>query len=186
MSIDHLKKRILEDAQAQARRIETDMAAQKQEHEQRIAAAARAIEQGIIDRATAEAKSKSQQLTQASDLAAKAHVLSIKQAALDALGETFTKHLNSQANNEAQRMIEKLMTNIPPKSKGEIIAGALMMEIVKSVAKKKSFTVSSQTIPNEGGFIFRGERQEYNCLTSHLVKELMVRHRAKFAQTLFS
>ena len=186
MSVDRLKTRILEDAKGEAQRIEAELLTQKKAQEKRIEASARAIEEAILDRARAEAKSQAQQLKQASDLNAKAHVLLTKQAALNELAGDFQKKLLTLGGKEIKTVIELFMAAIPANTQGQVIAGALQADTVKQAAKKYKLDVRDETIEGEGGFLFRGSRYEYNFLTSHLVKQVFTRHRAKLAQALFS
>lgn len=186
MSFDKLKEQILHQASERAQRIEDEFKAKKTEQEKRIQAAARALEQALIDRATAQAESQARQIKQASDLAGRAHVLSAKQRALGELAEKFTQQLLAWPADETRAMIEKLMASIPDQAAGEIIPGALQADVVKKVGQKYSFVVSDHVIPNEGGFIWRGARHEYNFLTSHLVQQLFSRQRARLARVLFS
>lgn len=186
MSVDQLKIRILEDAKQEAQHIEAELRTQKREQEKRIEASARQIEEAILDKARAEAKSKSQQIKQANDLNAKAHVLLTKQTALDELAGDFQKKLLGLEGREIKTIIEVFMATIPGSTQGEVIAGALQADVVKQAAKKYKLAISHETVAGEGGFLFRGHRHEYNFLTSHLVRQLFTRHRAKLAQALFS
>ncbi|MBI3255423.1 MAG: hypothetical protein HYZ63_00445 [Candidatus Andersenbacteria bacterium] len=185
MSVDQLKTRILEDAKGEAQRIEAELRTKKHEQEKRIETSARQIEEAILDRARTEAKSKFQQLKQTNDLNAKARVLLVKQTALDELALQFQQQLLDLENKEAKTIIDQLMATIPAKSQGQVIAGAVQADAVKQASSKYKFTISQETIAGEGGFIFRGSRHEYNFLTSHLVKQVFIRHRAKLAQALF-
>ncbi len=182
MSFDTLKEAILKEARAEAEQISSALNTQASEEKQRIADKARMIEEDVIAEAEHEADRRAKLVRQEAELGGRASVLQAKEQALTEAKEAFVKNVLEQDEAGIKDLLKKLLATVGYTS-GTIVPGEVHLSQLKDVAG--AFDVDSESIPKEGGFIFRGEKVELNLTISHLADQLFQKHRAELAKMLF-
>lgn len=185
MSFAEFENTVLQQAQQRAEAVQVSFARQLAVEENKVKQQAMALETGIINRGEAEAERQASQLRQAAHLAARADVLSAKQAELDELGQAFADELNRATGEAGKNMMAAWLKSLPAEA-GTIVPGEHHAEILRTLALRPGFELSGQAIPGEGGFLYRSARVEVNLTTSNIVAQLLVRHRAELAGIVFS
>lgn len=183
MSFANLQQAVLQEATAKAVAVQARLDGQLATQESRLKKEVTAIEREILEQARADADNQAQQLRQGAVLAARAEVLLAKQAELTAVRAEFLRQLLALDAAQTARLIDRLLALVTEKN-GECTAGEHHFAAVKKAAAKKGFTVTDETIPGEGGFIFRSPRMEMNLTLGQLVDQVLIKHRAAIAETL--
>ena len=184
MSFEQLQQAILDEAKKQIDEINNRYEREFEGEENRIKARAKRAEEEIIVRSEKEGQMEAQRLHQSAQLAARAEILRAKQAELDkVLARAQTTII--EWDKEQIRLLIGLLFKLVPEKEGVVIAGSAHAEIVRELAKEKGLKVEDQTIENDGGFVFKGDRTELNATVSHLLKQLFEHERAEIAKVLF-
>lgn len=187
MSFEQLKQAIESAAVAEVQGIQAEGLAQRRREEGRIKQRARQLEERIIDAAEAQAARGAKQLHQEYQLDAKANILIAKQAELARLEVALAEHVLAQDSVTAERLLRHLLKLVPEDMAGEMLPGERHQTLLqKLAARRKKITLLEETVPDDGGFIFRNPQIELNLTVRHLVRQLCLRHRAALAQHLFS
>ncbi len=186
MSFAGLESAILEEAKQRVDSIRDQYEKQYRKEEQRVTAEARELEENIISQAQEKARMEAQRLHQTTQLKAKADILKAKQEELLKTQEEVTRKILAWDAHQTGRLMGALMELMPTDDGGIITAGESQAEIVEQAAQEKGLKVLKKKISGEGGFIFRGQRTEFNLTISHLVDQLFIAHRTSIAQFLFS
>ncbi len=186
MSFDSLKRNILKEAANKIREIKVQTEKQLRHEEKRITKLAQAIEEKILDQADAQAVQAGSKLHQERQLQAKADVLASKQSELEQTEQDTVNAILAWDDKQAKGLIKALLDKLP-KQPGEIIPGEKHANIVRDlVSKQDNWQVSPDTIPQDGGLVFRDEKTEINLGVRHLVRQLFTRHRTEIAKHLFN
>lgn len=183
MSFQALKQALLAQAQEQAAAIKSELQAQIAEQQQRIAARAQAIEEVIISEATEEGARLAHRIHQDAELEGRARVLQAKQEELDATRQAVVATLLGLPDDETLQLLTTLVAHIPPE-KGVVIAGEQHAALIKKLLPSH-VSLAPETIPNEGGFIYRTDQMEIDMTIKQLVTQLFAKHRSSIAKILF-
>lgn len=182
MSFERLQEAILTQARVRADEVSREYNTSIEKEETRIKDRAVLLEEEIINAANAEGAAAARKLHQETELSARSSVLTAKQEELAATREAFIEHVISSAD---KAMIKSLLNLLPSKD-GEIVPGEKHKDLVSSAAKSAGYKVSSETISDDGGFVYRDASTEMNLTVRHLAEAVFSRHRAEIAQILFS
>ena len=117
-------------------------------------------------------------------LAARADVLVAKQTALAQVRAVFLAQLLHLDEAAAEQLITGLMALVPA-ADGTCVAGEFHHAAVKKAAAKRKLSTAKETIPGEGGFIWRSPRLEMNLTLGQLIDQVLLKHRSAVAETLF-
>ncbi|MBI1833946.1 MAG: hypothetical protein HYR90_03930 [Candidatus Andersenbacteria bacterium] len=180
MSFEELREAILKEAQQEAERTAASLKKTTTAEQDRIIQRAKALEETILHNAELEGGRQAQQLRQTVELESRSHVLEGKEEELKKTQQVFLQEILVQDGDD---LVAALLTLVPEED-GVITPGEKHATLVKKLARGKK--IADETIPNEGGFIFRGKTTELNVTTSHLVERLFKKHRAQIASMLFS
>lgn len=184
MSFEQLKEAILAEAQAKVQEIEQRYGAQRRSEESRIAGEARKAEEDIIAAAGVRGDREAARAQQERQLAAKSAVLAAKQAELETAQKLAADKLLSQDEDSASRMLKSLLSHLP-EEEGQIIPGEVYREELGAMLPA-NLKLAEESIPGDGGFIYRSKQTEINLSLRHLMAQVFERHKAQLAKTLFS
>ena len=185
MSYQKLKEKILDSATEQVSAIEARAAERASNTHQEIMATAQELEEKIVQTGEADGKREARRLMQESQLAAKANVLTAKQAELAALEQAMFKEVTSWDEAEVKKLIA-VMFELLPTTEGEVTAGEMHADTVAGLAKKKGLELVDAPLPNEGGFIFTYPEGQLDMRLSRVIKQFFSQRRAEIARRLFS
>lgn len=183
MSFAQLQEEIFSAAAARGAELTAQYQRELKREEARIQEHARAIEETIIDRGRLSGKARAQRIHQSAQLAAKAQILAAKQAALAHVQAAVVQHILAWEGGPLERFISALLERVP--AGGVIVPGAAHEAVVRTLAEGRGLAVEGPALPDEGGFVWRGEKGELTATVSRLVADIFTRHRAQIARTLF-
>lgn len=183
MSFNRLQTRILDEARAQADSIAASFSTRKEQRQQEITAKIQALQENSTDAAKAAAVQQAQSIIQTTKLQSRAAILIAKQKELDSLEHKLREHLLALTPEETRKLLRSLLAHLPEGSQGEILAGDQHAKILASLSSTRK--IAKETLPQEGGFIYRGGQIELNLTISHLTRQLCLRHRAQLARLLW-
>lgn len=185
MTWEDLQENILATAHEQAVAITADFAARIAVEEKRIQQRASDIEETIMTSAQQEGTQEAQRLHQDHHLNAKAHVLEAKQAELNTTAQETVKAILAWDTATTRGFLEALVNSLPDK-KGEIIPGSHHRKLLTTIIKGTAFSLSNDSVENDGGFIWRGTQAEVDATIRRLVATLFERHRTDIARRLLA
>lgn len=180
MSLEALKKTILQEAQEEADAVAARLKEQQSSERQRILQRAQQMEEDIIGRAEREAALVARRRRQETELHARALVLRAKE---EELQET-QKQLLAKLLEEDPKPLLTALLKLVPEEKGIIHAGEHHAKAMRELVKHHD--IAAKTLPGDGGFTFTGKKAELNVTLSHLVASVFRKHRTAIASTLFS
>jgi vacuolar-type H+-ATPase subunit E/Vma4 len=183
MSLTALKEAILSQATAQAHAIEKQSSVRVRQEQKKTTTALRDLEEGIVGQAREEGQRKTRTIHQQAELSGRALILNAKQEELEKTAEVFVEHLLNLSAKKSKALHESLIATLP-ETKGIIVAGEYSKDILTGI--KTVHALSKETIPKEGGFIFKGKNVEINSTFSYLTKQIFADHKADIAHELFS
>lgn len=184
MSFAQLQAALLRQANQEIHRVRAKYQREYAAKEEEITERARDIEESVISAAEQEADQEVKQRHQHVQLSARADVLRVKQAELDRLQTATVQEILAWPEAETRRFLTALLTLITERQ-GTITAGAAHAALVRELAAARGLTVHERVMPEEGGFVFHGERTELNATVRHLVREVFRQRRAELAGILF-
>ncbi len=184
MSFDHLQARILDEARAQAKHLADTFTAQKTSREEASNRKIRAIEEKIIEQARHQADQQARYIRQTIKLKSRADILMAKQARLNLLESKFRDRLVALPLTDTKALLGRLLALIPSEGTGEIIVGDRHVQELRALTS--AYTIVDETLPQEGGFVYRDRHLELNLTISNIVRQLFRQHRAKLARQLFT
>lgn len=185
MSYQKLKEKILDIAAEQARELEAQAGERSDGVQKDIMESAQELEERLVQTGEAEGRREARRLIQESQLAAKANVLTAKQAELTALEQVMFEEVKSWGAAEAEKLIAAMLELLPVSS-GEVIAGEAHAGIIVSLAKQKGLEVTGTPFPNEGGFLVTYPEGRLDMRLSRVIKQFFTQRRAEIARRLFS
>lgn len=185
MSLEGLKQAIHQEVEQRTKAIEHRYETLMAQEQERLKNKAKQLEGEIIEQAQRQGQAELARAQQAARLAARADVLRVKQAELDRLKQAMVAQILAWPPAELHEFLASLLKPLLSQ-KGEVVAGEKHHRALHALSQQLNFTLSQQTIPAEGGFIYRTAYQEINLTIRQLVNFLFERHRAKMAQELFS
>lgn len=184
MSFEQLQQTIQNEAQQKIDEINNYYDQQVATEENRIKERANQIEAEITSQAEKNGQMEAQRLHQSAQLKARAEVLTAKQSELDKVLSQAKEEILQKNEEETSNIISSLFELLPDE-KGVIIAGEKHLPIIQKIAKQKDIPVKEEVIKDEGGFVFKGERMEFNATMSHLLKQIFDHKRSEIANILF-
>ncbi|OGY37229.1 MAG: hypothetical protein A3E36_01375 [Candidatus Andersenbacteria bacterium RIFCSPHIGHO2_12_FULL_45_11b] len=184
MSLSALKEAIVCEAAAQAEAIAKQAASAVQQEQQRTTKELRELEESIVQRARVEGERQARMIHQKAELAGRALILRAKQKEIASTKDAFVSYLAQLPDAQSKALYQELLNKLPGTS-GEIIAGEKSKAIVEKLTTKHH-AISKETLPDEGGFIFRSKHVEINSTFSYLAEKMFWNHRADIAKELFS
>lgn len=185
MSFAELQQAILDEAKKQADAVEGKYRQELNREEERIKTRVAKMEEEIIAAAESEGERQYRRLHQEAQLMARAEILRAKQRELKQTAQETAQEILAWGEEESTELIKKLMASVP-KEKGTITAGEKHEPIIKKEAEKRGLKMTSATVADDGGFVYRSKKIELNLLVNHLVEGLFGRNRAVIAKELFS
>ena len=185
MSFDALAQAITTAAETEAAAVTQRYAEQAAKEQQRITAAAQALEESILQEAESAGQLAATRSHQDQLLATKADILAAKQQALAEVEQALVEQLLTQDDKATSALLKSLLALLPDTA-GTIVAGERQADAVAKAAGRSKHTVAKETIPGDGGFIYRNDTTELNLTITELVHRVFATHRATLAQTLFS
>lgn len=185
MSFDALAKAITTTAKTEAAAVTQRYAEQAAKEQQRITAAAQALEESILQEATSAGQLAATRSHQDQLLTTKADILAAKQQALTSVEQALVEQLLTQDDAATSTLVKALLALLPD-TVGTIVAGERHAEAVAKAAAGSKHTVAQETIADDGGFIYHNDTTELNLTITELVHRVFTTHRATLAQTLFS
>ena len=173
MALEDITKTITKEAKAEAKKITT--AGDKQVAE--IAAEGKdkvkAEEAKINQRIEKEAQKVVERVKFQTNIAERNQLVAAKQ---EIVNQVFTKVLEQMSTLDESKYVDfvtGLVNNLPDVTDGEIVSVEGKEDLTKRIvdSSKKNFTVSTDSIPGVGGFVFRSENIEINNTFAALLDE---------------
>lgn len=183
MSLAELTEVIFESARAEASTLKDHYSQEATREQSRITALAKAEEERVISAAQKRADAEVRRVWQEAELESRARVLQAKQKELLSLKDAAVAAIHNWNSEASKKFIISLMAMLP-KEDGELVAGELHADIISTLAPARA-KVSSETIPNEGGFVYRTKTSELNLTVNHLIDRLFQSRRSEIAKLLF-
>lgn len=186
MSFAQLREALMAEAEEQAAQIRQRYDEQYAHEEARIKDRVRTREEQLITDAKEAATLEAKRQRQHAQLTARADVLRAKQAELERILQLLHQDILGWNERETTALLTALLELLPSDHKdGTLVAGSHHADLLRSLVKRHGYHVASDTLPDEGGFLYRGSDTEINLTLSYLVQQLFARHRARIAQILF-
>jgi V/A-type H+/Na+-transporting ATPase subunit E len=184
MSFENLREAILEEAKARAAQLQSDAGTRIAAEEDRIKKRAQALEEEITDQAEIRGQQEARRLHQDAGLRARAAVLDAKQQELEHTRRALVETIMNRDKADTTQLLTSLLRLVPD-TDGTLVPGSIHRTLLEQLARKNKLTVARESIPGEGGFVFRGEEAEIDLTIGHLVRELFAKHRSDISRVLF-
>ncbi len=188
--IDNITKRIADESEKTAREIIAAAEAEKRALHAEYAAKAEGIREKILSRAEKDAEDAGFRIESSASSDVRRAALAKKQELISEAFAAAEKKHSSLSGDELVSAISSLALRAAAGQSGEMILSekdiSLKEKILAKCSSNKGITVSKETHPLGGGFIFKRGNTEINCTFARLVSELREELQLEVAEILFS
>jgi len=188
MALENILEKIKKEAREEIKKIEQESEQKIEEIKIEFKEKEKKEKEKIISQSKKQAEKKIQQAKFILANQKKSKLLQEKQILLDEVFTLATKKM-ADLNQEKQiSLLQKLINNLPSQEKAEIKATENSKNLLKQILEKsdQSFTLSSEKVKGQGGFIFSSEKLIIDNRYSTLVQGARDEMETEVAKTIFS